>query len=139
MPSGVTSSATDLSSQVATTSRFAQSLPSLSATGSGSTSNLAQARKSAQDFTSFFLSQSLESMYADVSTDSMFGGGHGEEVFRSLLLQEYGKIATQSGSGRAIVDAVQRQILQLQEQAQAAAGQASAKGASGQSAPGTAP
>jgi hypothetical protein len=129
----------DLSSQVVTTSRFAQSLPSLPATGSGSTPNLAPARKSAEDFTSFFLSQSLESMYADVSTDSMFGGGHGEEVFRSLLLQEYGKIATQSGSGRAIVDAVQRQILQLQEQAQAAAGQASAKSASGQSAPVTAP
>jgi Rod binding domain-containing protein len=105
----------DLSSQVATTSRFAQSIPSLPA-GSGSIPNLAQAHKSAQDFSSFFLSQSLESMYANISTDSMFGGGNGEAVYRSLLLQEYGKVMAQSGSGRNIVDAVQAQILRLQEQ-----------------------
>jgi flagellar protein FlgJ len=124
MPSGVTSSAMDLSSQIAATSRFAQNLPPLSATASGSTPNLAQARKSAQDFASFFLSQSLESMYANISTDSLFGGGNGEEVYRSLLLQEYGKIAAQSGSGRNIVDAVQAQILRLQEQAAAPAAKA---------------
>jgi flagellar protein FlgJ len=111
------SSVMDLSSQVATTSRFAQGMPSLAAAGSGSSPSLAKAHKSAEDFASFFMSQSLESMYANVSTDSMFGGGNGEEVYRSLLLQEYGKIAIQSGSGRNIVDAVQAQILRLQEQA----------------------
>lgn len=79
--------------------------------------DIAGARKSAEDFTSFFLSQSLESMFADVSTGSLFGGGNGEAVYRSLMLQEYGKIAAQSSSGRNIVDAVQREILRLQEQA----------------------
>jgi flagellar protein FlgJ len=68
----------------------------------------------AQQFESFFLSQSLESMFAGVDTNSLFGGGPGEKVYRSLLLQEYGKIAANSG-GFGIADAVQRQLLQNQE------------------------
>jgi Rod binding domain-containing protein len=108
--------ALDLTSQVASVNRLNSSLPRL-----GATDDTAAARKSATDFASFFLSQALESMYANVSTDSLFGGGNGEQVYRSLLLQEYGKVAAQSGSGTVIVDAVQRQILQLQEHARNAA------------------
>ena len=102
----------DLTSSIASSSRLAAGTPRQAATG-----DVAAAHKSAEDFTSFFLSQSLESMYANVSPDSVFGGGNGEAVYRSLMLQEYGKIAAQSGSGRNIVDAVQAQILRLQEQA----------------------
>ncbi|MBV9862962.1 MAG: rod-binding protein [Alphaproteobacteria bacterium] len=68
----------------------------------------------AEQFESFFLSQSLESMFAGVDTNSLFGGGQGESVYRSLLIQEYGKIAARSG-GFGIADAVQRQMLQQQE------------------------
>jgi len=70
--------------------------------------------QAAEQFESFFLSQSLESMFAGVDTNSLFGGGPGETVYRSLLLQEYGKIAARSG-GFGIADAVQREILQTQE------------------------
>ena len=111
-------SATDITSGIAATSRFAAGVPRLPAGSLGVTDKLAAAHKSAVDFTSFFLSQSLESMYANISANSLFGGGNGEEVYRSLLLQEYGKVAAQSGSGRNMVDAVQRQILQLQEKAE---------------------
>ena len=78
--------------------------------------NLAGARKSAENFTSFFISQSLESMYSEVSPNSMFGGGQGETVYRSLMLQEYGKVVSRA-DGLGIVDAVQREILRLQEAA----------------------
>jgi peptidoglycan hydrolase FlgJ len=71
-------------------------------------------RQAAEQFESFFLSQSLESMFAGVDTNSLFGGGPGETVYRSLLLQEYGKIAARSG-GFGIADAVQREILRTQE------------------------
>jgi flagellar protein FlgJ len=104
--------AMDLTNSIAAASRLSAGTPRPAATA-----DVAAARKSAEDFTSFFLSQSLESMYANVSPNSLFGGGNGEAVYRSLLLQEYGKIAAQSGSGRGIVDAVQSQILRLQEQA----------------------
>ena len=76
--------------------------------------DVAGARKTAQDFTAFFLSQSLESMHAGMAPNSLFGGGNGETIFRSLMLQEYGKVMARS-EGVGIVDAVQREILRLQE------------------------
>jgi Rod binding domain-containing protein len=72
------------------------------------------AHKVAQDFETFFLSQTFESMFADVGTDSLFGGGNGEQIYRSMLLQEYSKVAAKNG-GIGIADAVQREILRLQE------------------------
>jgi Rod binding domain-containing protein len=72
------------------------------------------ARKSAVEFEGFFIAMALESMFSGIETDGMFGGGHGEQVFRSMMLQEYGKsIAERSGIG--IADAVQREIISLQE------------------------
>ena len=70
----------------------------------------------AQNFEAFFLSRSLESMFAGVDTNSLFGGGPAESVYRSLLVQQYGKIAAKSG-GFGIADAVQRELLRHQEAA----------------------
>ena len=74
----------------------------------------ADSRKSAEDFAAFFFSQSLESMFSTLGEDRLFGGGSGETVFRSLMLQEFGKLAARSG-GLGIADAVQREIIHLQE------------------------
>ncbi len=74
----------------------------------------AGARRVAEDFESFFLTQTLESMFAGLPTDGLFGGGSGESVYRSLLLQEYGKAAMRAG-GVGVADSVQREILKLQE------------------------
>jgi peptidoglycan hydrolase FlgJ len=104
----------DFATALSAPARFAATSPAAPST-SARPGDVAGARKSAEDFTAFFFSQSLESMFADVSPDSLFGGGSAEGVFRSLLLQQYGKIAAESPTGRGITDAVQRQILQLQE------------------------
>jgi Rod binding domain-containing protein len=72
------------------------------------------ARKSAEDFTAFFFTQSLETIYSGISADTLFGGGSGENIYRSLMTQEYGKIAARSG-GMGIADSVQREILRMQE------------------------
>ena len=37
-------------------------------------------------------------MFSDVKTDGLFGGGHGEEMFRSLLLDAYAKKVGATGS-----------------------------------------
>ena len=74
----------------------------------------AAARKTGEDFEAFFLSQVFENMFAGVSTDTMFGGGNGETVYRSLLLQQYSKVAAKNG-GVGVADAVQREILRAQE------------------------
>lgn len=74
----------------------------------------AAARKTANEFESMFLSQMFEHMSAGIKTDGPFGGGQGEEMFRSLLNQEYaGMLAKRGGIG--IADHVYRQILALQE------------------------
>jgi len=44
----------------------------------------------------------------------MFGGGHAEETFRELLVDEYGKKVAESG-GFGIAAMVRREILKAQE------------------------
>jgi flagellar protein FlgJ len=78
--------------------------------------DVAGARKTAEDFATFFFSQSLESVFSNMGSDKMFGGGSGEEIYKSLLTQEYGKAMARS-SGAGITDTVQREILRLQEMA----------------------
>jgi flagellar protein FlgJ len=79
------------------------------------TADASAAHKTATDFEAFFLSQVFENMFSGVNADPMFGGGNGESVYRSLLLQEYSKVAAKNG-GVGIADAVQREILRAQEQ-----------------------
>lgn len=81
------------------------------------TRNAEKAREVAQDFEAHVISAFAESMFAEIPTDGPFGGGHGESVFRSLLIQEYGKEMSQSG-GIGIADNVFKEILKLQEVSQ---------------------
>ena len=84
------------------------------------TGTLAQIKKAAQDYEGVFVSQMLGKMFEGISTDGMFGGGQGEQMFRSLMLDEYGKkIASQGGIGLA--DQVTRELLKHQETAVAQA------------------
>ena len=71
-------------------------------------------RKAAEDFESQFMSQMLTQMWQGIETDGYFGGGNGEEMFRGLLLNEYGKKMTQAG-GTGIADTVQKAMLKMQE------------------------
>lgn len=78
------------------------------------TQSAVQARKVAEDFEAFFIAQTVEAMFAGIKTDGPFGGGHGEQMFRSLLSQEYGK-SMAHGGGIGIADQVYREILKTQE------------------------
>lgn len=78
------------------------------------TQSAAQARKAAEEFEAFFIAQTVEAMFAGIETDGAFGGGHAEQVFRSMLSQEYGKSMARSG-GVGIADQVYREILKTQE------------------------
>ena len=71
-------------------------------------------RNAAEDFESFFLSQMFEMMFEGIETDGPFGGGHGEKIFRSLMITEYGK-ATAARGGVGIADQIIRQMLTTQE------------------------
>jgi Rod binding domain-containing protein len=78
------------------------------------TANATTAKKAAQDFESVFVSQMLGQMFSGLATDGPFGGGEGEAMFRSLMLDEYGKQITAQG-GIGLADAVTRQLLKHQE------------------------
>jgi peptidoglycan hydrolase FlgJ len=77
--------------------------------------NEAAIGKVAEDFEAFFASAYFEQMFSGIKPDAISGGGEGESMFRSLMIQEYGKaVARQHSLG--IADVVKRQLLQLQEQ-----------------------
>jgi Rod binding domain-containing protein len=76
--------------------------------------DLVKAREAAEDFEAVFLSQMLSNIFAGIKTDKVFGGGHGEDAYRAMMIQEYGKSMAASG-GVGIADAVMREIIQLQE------------------------
>jgi Rod binding domain-containing protein len=73
-----------------------------------------QIDKVAKDFESVFIAQMLAPMFEGVEVDEMFGGGTGEEMYRSLMIEEYGKIMAKSG-GIGIADQVKAELLRLQE------------------------
>lgn len=81
-------------------------------TGAGK--NATAADKAAKEFEAVFIGQMVSAMFEGVKSDGPFGGGYGETVFRSLMIEHYSKtIADQGGLGLA--DQVKREILRLQE------------------------
>lgn len=81
-----------------------------------SAAEMAKIDETAQEFESVFISEMMKPMFEGIQTDGMFGGGKGEEVFRGMLLQEYGKMMAQNGSF-GLADQVKKQMILMQEQA----------------------
>jgi peptidoglycan hydrolase FlgJ len=79
--------------------------------------NAEQTRQAAEDFEAVFISQMLTPMFEGLGEDGYFGGGPGEDIYRSMLVEQYGKSLARAG-GIGMSDAVQREILRLQEAAQ---------------------
>ena len=68
----------------------------------GNAKTAAAAGKAATDFEAVFINEFLGSMFEGIKTDGPFGGGPGESIFRSLMLDQYSKaIAGQGGIGLA--------------------------------------
>lgn len=76
--------------------------------------DIRQMRKVANEFESVFISQMLQPMFQNLGAEAPFGGGHGEDVWRSMQVQEYGKAITKAG-GIGIADNVMREMIKMQE------------------------
>ena len=74
-------------------------------------------RRAAEEFEAVFIAQMLAPMFEGLETDELFGGGAGEDIYRSVLVEEYGKSIARAG-GIGLSDTIQREILRLQEAAQ---------------------
>ena len=75
--------------------------------------------ETARDFEAMFMTEMLKPMFEGIEVDETFGGGKGEEVFRSFMLEEYGKNMASTGS-LGIADLVKEQLIQMQSDASAA-------------------
>ena len=77
----------------------------------------AQIEEKAQEFEAVFLNQMLQHMFEGVETDDLFGGGHGEDVYRSLMMDEYAKMISKTG-GIGVADHVKAELMRYQEMGQ---------------------
>ena len=80
------------------------------------TGNAAVATKKAKEFESVFISQFLGSMFSGISTDGPFGGGEGEAMFRSMMIDQFGQAIEQRG-GFGLAQSVTKELLKHQETA----------------------
>jgi Rod binding domain-containing protein len=71
----------------------------------------------AKDFESMFMTEMIKPMFEEINKpNEMFGGGKGEEIFNGFMMQEYGKLITETG-GIGIADAVKQELIRMQETA----------------------
>lgn len=68
----------------------------------------------AKEFEAVFISEMMSHMFEGIQTDKMFGGGHGEDMFRSMMINEYGKKIA-SGNGIGISTEIQKMMVQMQQ------------------------
>ena len=80
-----------------------------------SAEQMARIDKTAKDFEAMFITQMIKPMFDTVQVNPMFGGGNAENVARSFLLQEYGKVAADSSS-IGIAPMIKEAMLRLQEE-----------------------
>jgi flagellar protein FlgJ len=76
--------------------------------------NEAQADKASKDFESMFVGQMLEQMFGDSIGDEAFGDSETSDVYKGMMMDEYGKQIERSG-GIGIAGYVKRELLKLQE------------------------
>jgi Rod binding domain-containing protein len=67
----------------------------------------------AQEFEAFFLSQVIDTLQSGETLQSAFGGGPGEQAWRSFLNDAYAEAITRAG-GIGLADRLKAEIIALQ-------------------------
>lgn len=75
-----------------------------------------QAKKVSQDFEALFVGMMMKSMRATVGKDALTGGGHGDDVYRSMLDQEYADASVKRGGGLGIAKIIEKDIIRQESQ-----------------------
>ena len=73
----------------------------------------AKVRQAAQNYEASFLSVMLAEMFKGVETEAPFGGGKGEEMFKSFFTDAIAKQVVKSG-GIGLSATVEREMLKMQ-------------------------
>jgi len=70
-----------------------------------------QAKKVSQDFEALVVGMMMKSMRETVGKDKLTGGGHGEEIYRSMLDQEYAAASVKRGGGLGLAKMIEKEII----------------------------
>jgi len=70
-----------------------------------------QAKKVSQDFEGLLVGMMMKSMRATVGKDKLTGGGHGEDVYRSMLDQQYADASVKGGGGLGLAKIIEKDII----------------------------
>jgi len=73
----------------------------------------AKIAETAKTFEASFLSVMMQQMFEGVKTSEPFGGGNGEEMFKSMLTDAMSKQVTKAG-GIGLAPTIQREMLKMQ-------------------------
>lgn len=77
--------------------------------------NAQRIKETAQEFEAVFLSEMIKPMFEGLELAEPFGGGKGEEIFRGMMLSEFGKeIAERNVTG--IQTQVMNALIEMQSQ-----------------------
>ena len=78
------------------------------------TSDMAKADKASKEYEQVFISQFISSMFSGISTDGPTGGGEGEEMFRSMMTDQYAK-GIEANGGFGIATQMKAELLKHQQ------------------------
>ncbi len=78
--------------------------------------DMAKFEAAAKDFEAMFVAEMMKPMFEGIKVDSKFGGGKGEEIFRGIMLQEYGKLMAETGQ-LGIAENVKSELIKMQGEA----------------------
>lgn len=73
----------------------------------------ARIEKTAKEFETVFLSTAFQTMFSGVNTSEPFGGGEGEQAFKSFLMDAFARQMTKAG-GVGLATSVTQEMLKMQ-------------------------
>ncbi len=80
----------------------------------GTKGNAEKINATSNEFEAQFISQMLSNMFATVEPNEALGGGDAEDVYNSMLVNEYGKVLARTG-GVGVADQVKQIMIKQQE------------------------
>lgn len=80
----------------------------------GSGADPARMRRAAEEFEGVFIAQMLKPMFDSLPTDGPFGGGEGEAMWRSFMVDAVAKQTVKAG-GLGLADDIMAEMIRLQE------------------------
>ena len=73
-----------------------------------------EATDAAQQFEAMYIGEMLRPMFENEDVDPLFGGGQAEKIYRSMLVDEYGKAVAKAG-GMGIAKNIEQELLNKQQ------------------------